>query len=238
VSRTCAARSSTQSSVAKQAHPSAGYPSPNGPAAGRPADKTEVTTERDRGLVELRALRLADLDPTWPDSRQWRFQAEWAAWLFLTRVCGWKNTHQVDKQGRPLYPAYCDICFRIFVDMESNYERYEQWIAYMADPVMEEQFRKGLHPPRSYWHKQPEILWGEYRAWPRICDARSQMRLAGVEHQYDYDDCMGCLWGAEEDYFRATGEEHRPDCLYGRGGPVAPDDWRLSRLLQYLKEKV
>jgi hypothetical protein len=238
VSRTCAARSSTQSSVAKQAHSSEGKPYPDALAAGRPAVKTEVATEPGRELVPLVALRLADLDPAWPQSRQERFWADWAARLFLRRVCRWNNTHRLDKDGRPLYTAYCDICYRILLSCGS--QKFEQWVDYMADPAMEEQFCKGFHPVRAYWHKQPEILWGEYQAWApyaQSLEARSQMRLAGVEHAHNYDHCLGCLLGTEEeDCFRRTGQEHRPDCLYGRSGPVQKDDWRLARLLDHLKE--
>jgi hypothetical protein len=186
--------------------------------------------------VPLKARKFAELDPTWPAARYYRLEAEIAADMFLRRVARQRISHLRDYGGLPLYLAYLDILFRIVRD--SGHQAYERWIYYMADEEMYEQFCKAPRPPRSYWHKRPEILWGEYRAWDGHLEARSVMRLVGVDLEYDYDDCLGCLLvSREDDRFRATGQEHTSGCLYRRPGPVGPDDWRLSVLLAALEHR-
>jgi hypothetical protein len=36
---------------------------------------------------------------------------------------------------------------------------------------------------------------------------------------------------------RKPGQQHRTDCLYVRRGPVQDGDWRLSRLIEALRQQ-
>jgi hypothetical protein len=119
------------------------------------------------------------------------------------------------------------------LEMDGDYDRYEQWIAYMADAPMQDQFRRGPKPTRSYAYKVPGLIWGEYQAWAPRTPGRGVMRVVDVPIRDDYTQCLGCQLGAR--VFRAPGEEHHPACLLGRAGPVGPDDWRLTVLAAALR---